>query len=59
MSKASNRGAKFASAFELRDESELLLQAGTHNRKARRLLAMQERRKAKQRRKAKPTGSVK
>lgn len=52
MSKGGNRGAKFARAVALRDESELVLQAGTHNRKARRLLA-------KQRRKAKPPEQVK
>jgi hypothetical protein len=47
MSKNGNRGAKFARACELRDESVYLLSAGTHNRKARRLLAMQLRRKSK------------
>jgi len=52
MSKNGNRGAKFARAVAVRDEGELQLQAGTHNRKARRLLA-------KQRRKAKPAESVK
>lgn len=45
MSKGSQRGAKFARAVALRDEDEFRLQAGVHNRKARRLLAAELRRK--------------
>lgn len=45
MSKNGSRGAKFARAVALGEQSAFRLQAGTHNRKARRLLALEQRRK--------------
>lgn len=47
MSKNGSRGSKFARAVLLR-ETETQLQAGMHNRKARRLLAMALRRAKKE-----------
>ena len=47
MSKNGSRGAKFARAFALREVEVLELRPGLHNRKARRLLIKQLRRKAK------------
>jgi hypothetical protein len=47
MSKNGSRGAKFARAVAVHDNEQLQLQSGLHNRKARRLLAKELRRKLK------------